>query len=87
MLRKIEFTYTDGQINPECHVVVQVPLFDGAGNPVARAETHRAAVDVATINLTADPHLRLTDADKATVRKAIAEAKRGRTIWAPPETV
>ena len=87
MLRKIEIHFTDGMVNPECHVAVQTPLFDADGNPAGKAKTHRAVIEVATAELEADPHLGLTADEKATVRKTIAEAKRGRKIWTPPETV
>lgn len=82
MLRKIEFTFTDGKINPECHVAVKEPLFREDGTPAGDGETHRAVIDVATADLDADPNLRLSALDRVTIERTIAEAKNGRTILA-----
>ena len=82
---KVEITITDGKINPYCHVVSREQLFDADGNPVGVGKKHRATVSVSDIDLTADPKLKLTDAEATAITETITAAKGNREIWTPPD--
>lgn len=84
MLRRLEFTFTDGQINETCHIETISEVFDADGNSLGLGSKFRAAIDVATMDLDTDPGLHLSPQDKASIRRQITEAKRGRTVWQPP---
>ena len=81
----VEITITDGKINPQCHVISREQLFNAAGDPVGGGQKHRATVSVSDIDLTADPKLKLTDAEATAITETITAAKGNREIWTQPE--
>ncbi|MBL6954253.1 MAG: hypothetical protein ISR50_16560 [Alphaproteobacteria bacterium] len=73
MLRKLEFTFTDGAVNPECHVRTVAPLFDGDGKSAGQGPEHVAVVAVA--DAAGIDAARLTDGEKASVQAQIADTR------------
>jgi hypothetical protein len=88
MLKKLEFTFTDGKINPACHVVVEQEVFDADGNSMGLSGKHRATIDVATCDCSNDPLLKLSSDDEALIVSTIDEArKRGILVQPGPDGV
>ena len=83
MLRHLEFTFTDGKINPTFHVVVQQETFDADGDSMGLSGKHRATIDVATCDCSNDPLLKLSSDDEALIVSTIGEAKK-RGIFVHP---
>jgi hypothetical protein len=76
MLKKLEFTFTDGKVNPTCHVVVQQETFDADGNSLGLSASHRATIDVATCDCSNDSLLKLSSDDEALIVSTVDEAKK-----------
>jgi len=87
MLKKLEFTFTDGKVNPTCHVVVQQETFDADGNSMGLLGKHRATIDVATCDCSHDPLLKLSSDDEALIVSTIDEAKKGGIVVHPADGV
>ena len=85
MLKKIEFTFTDGKVNPSCHVVTVEEVFNEAGESVGVGRNHRTPIDVATADLTKDPKMNLSADEKTSVGAQIAAVKSNHSIWSPPK--
>tara|TARA_Y100000310_G_scaffold113816_1_gene112273 strand:+ start:3062 stop:3313 length:252 start_codon:yes stop_codon:yes gene_type:complete len=74
MLRSIEYTFTDGKVNPDCHVETLPEVFDAEGNPAGFGLSHRAVVGVA--DDAGIDNAGLTDAEKTAVATQLGETRR-----------
>jgi hypothetical protein len=86
MLREIKINFSkDGEIHEYISVKTDIEVFDGDGNPLGITGGHAAQIDTKSIDLAADPTLKLTADERVTVTKAIEEGKRGKSIRVLPE--